>query len=116
MRIAIGIIGLIFMVLAFAQSCVVFIGGNIFEEESLSQGGVVGILAGILLGVGGAFAFKLPKVSIVIFAVVTVLGLVAGLATGYKDMIFYGIVAVILMILSIVAHKRMLKEVGHSSS
>jgi predicted Co/Zn/Cd cation transporter (cation efflux family) len=75
----------------------------------------VEIVAGILFGVGGAFAFKLAKVSIGIFAVVIVLGLIAGLATEYKDMIFYGIVAVILMILSVVAHKRVSRESGHSS-
>ena len=116
MRIAIGIVGLIFMGLTCAHSCAAFFGGSIFGEESLSQGGAVGILAGVLFGVGGAFAFKLPKVSIGIFAVVAVLGLVVGLATVYSDMIFYGIIAVILLILSVVAHKRMLRESGHSSS
>ena len=115
MRIAIGIVGLIFMGLTFAHSCVAFFGGSIFGEESLAQGGAVGILAGVLFGVGGAFAFKLPKVSIVIFAVVAGLGLIVGLATVYSDMIFYGIVAVVLLILSVVAHKRMLKESVHSS-
>ena len=112
MRIAVGVIGLMFMVIALVQSCVVGVGGSIFEEENLATAGAVGVLSGILFGVGGAFAFKLPKVSIGIFAAVTLFALVTGLTTEYKDMIFYGIVAVILVILSVVAHKRMSRDSG----
>jgi hypothetical protein len=110
MRIAIGIIGLIFMVLVLVQSCAVSFGGAILEEEGLLQGGAAGMLVGILFGVGGAFAFRLPKVSIGIFVVGAVLGLVAGLTTGYSDMVVYGVVSIILSILSFVAHRRMVRE------
>ena len=110
MRIAVGVIGLMFMVLALVQSCVVGVGGTIFEEENLAAAGAVGVVAGVFFGVGGAFAFKLPKVSIGIFATVTLLALVTGVITEYKDMIFYGIAAIILLILSVVAHKRMSRE------
>lgn len=112
MRIAVGVIGLIFMVLALVQSCAVGFGGDILGEENLATAGGFGVLAGILFGVGGAFAFKLPKVSIGIFATVTLIALITGLATEHKDMIFYGIIAVILVILSVVAHKRMSRESG----
>jgi len=115
MKIAVGVIGLMFMVLALVQSCVVGVGGSIFGEENLATAGTVGVLSGILFGVGGAFAFKLPKVSIGIFAVITLFTLVTGLTTEYKDMIFYGIVAIVLLVLSILAHKRTLRESGHSS-
>jgi len=114
MRVAVGVIGLIFMVLALVQSCAVGVGGSIFEEENLATAGAVGLLSGVLFGVGGAFAFKLPKVSIGIFATVTLLSLVAGLTTEYKDLIFYGIVAVILVVLSVVAHRRTPRESGKS--
>ena len=110
MRIAVGVIGLIFMVLALVQSCVVGIGGSISEQEGLATAGAAGLLSGVLFGVGGAFAFKLPKVSIGIFAVVTLLALITGLTSEYTDLIFYGIVAIILLVLSVVAHRRTLRE------
>ncbi len=115
MRVAVGVIGLIFMVLALVQSCAVGFGGSIFEEQNLATAGAVGVLSAVLFGVGGAFAFKLPKVSIGIFAVITLFALVTGVTTEYKDMIFYGIVALILAVLSVVAHKRTPRESGHSS-
>jgi hypothetical protein len=110
MKIAVGIIGLIFMVLVLVQSCAVSFGAAIFEEEGLLQGGAVGMLVGILFGVGGAFAFRLPKVSIGIFIVGAIFALVAGLTTEYSDMIIYGVVSIILSILSFVAQRRAARE------
>ncbi len=74
MKIAIGIIGLMLGFLVLLQSCTVGTASHMLGNEAGSDAGALGILAGLLLFIGGAFAFGLPIVSIVTF---TLAGLLA---------------------------------------
>ncbi len=107
MRVATMIIGIFLAIMLLVQSCTVFVGGELFTEESMSQGGAVGIFVGFLFIIGGAFALKIPKVSIVVFAIGAVVGFIAGATTEFGDMTFWAIAAVILSILSFAGHRRL---------
>ncbi len=100
MKIACGILSLVFFLIILLQSCAVGIGGSIFGEESATQGGSVGIFVALLFLIGGAFSFGLPKVSMVIMAIAGILGIAAGQTTTYSDMTFWGVVALILAVLN----------------
>ncbi len=110
MRVAVMIIGLFCTIMLLVQSCTVFVGGEIFSEEGLSQGGAVGVFVGFLFMIGSAFALKIPKVSIIIFAIGAVVGFVAGATTEFSDMTFWAVTAVILSILSFVGHRRLQRK------
>ena len=110
MRVATMIIGMCLAIVLMAQSCMVFVGGELLTEESLSQGGAVGLFLGLLFLIGSAFALKIPKVSIVVFAIGAVLGFTAGATTEFADMTLWGVAAVILSILSFAGHRKLHRE------
>lgn len=109
MRIASGILSLLFGLFILLQSFVVGVGGAVFKEESASQGGSVGILVGFLLIIAGAFAFKLPKVAMFISGAAGVLGVLVGLTTTFKDMTVWGFVALALTVLNYFASRALKK-------
>ena len=74
MKIAIGIIGLMLGLLVLLQSCTVGTASHLVGDAASRDAGALGLLAGLLLFVGGAFAFGLPIVSTVTF---TLAGLLA---------------------------------------
>ncbi|MCG0278538.1 MAG: hypothetical protein L5656_08430 [Thermanaeromonas sp.] len=96
MRIASGIISIFLGLIVLLQSCAVNVGGIAFGEKSAQEGGSVGILVALLFVVGGAFAFGLPKVTMIITGIAGVLGIAAGTTTVFKDMTIWGVVALIL--------------------
>lgn len=100
MKIASGILSLIFGLLIFLQSCVVGVGGSIFGEESAAQGGSVGFFVAILFIIGGSFSFALPKVSMVIMTLAGILGIAVGATTAYGDMTVWGVIALVLAALN----------------
>ncbi len=100
MRIASGIISLILGLLVFLQSCTVSIGGSVIGEESAAQGGSVGILVAILFVIGGAFAFALPKVAMVVMVLAGIFGIAAGATTTYADIRIWGFIAIALAIMN----------------
>lgn len=96
MRIASGIISLALGLLVFLQSCTVGVGGAAFGEESAAQGGSVGILVALLFVIGGAFAFALPKVAMVVMVLAGIFGIAAGATTTYADIKVWGFIALAL--------------------
>lgn len=100
MKIASGIISIILGLIVFLQSCTVGIGGAVFDEESAAQGGGVGIFVALLYMVGGAFAFALPKVALVVMAIAGVFGIATGTTTSYKDMTVWGVIALVIAVLN----------------
>ena len=51
------------------------------------------MLVGLIFFIGGAFAFALPKVSMVAMIIAGILGIIAGTTTAYCDMTVWGVVA-----------------------
>ncbi|MEO3385260.1 hypothetical protein [Mesorhizobium sp. CAU 1741] len=105
MRIAIGILGLALGMLVLLQSCAISIGSDVVGDATTSEAGGVGIIMGILYFIGGAFAFGLPLVSLIVFALATLAGLTIG--TGvFADLQIWAYVALALAVLSFVAWRK----------
>lgn len=100
MRKAVLVLGLIFLVLVLVQSFFVGIGGEMFEDPSLSRGGAVGRLVAIMFGVGAAFILSKPYTSMVIFTISGIISLIVAYPTGYLDLLLWGVVALGLAVMS----------------
>jgi hypothetical protein len=106
LKVASGILSLVLSLVIFLQSCTVSMGGAILAEEGTQQGGAVGLLVAFLFLVGGAFAFGVPKVSLVVMALAGLLGMAAGATTPYKDLTIWGGVALALAVLNLFAGRK----------
>jgi hypothetical protein len=106
MKIATGIIGLMLGILVFMQSCVVATGSSLSEDQSTMQAGSVGILVGLIFFIGGAFAFGLPRVSMVIFTIAGLLAFIASTTGSFGDLSFWGIIALVLAVMSFFAGRK----------
>jgi hypothetical protein len=90
LRIATTVIALLSMVGLGLQSCAVSVGGTMFAEQGLPEGGAVDLFIGLLFLVGGAFALGFPLVSLISFVAAGLLGLLAGATTPFEDLTFWG--------------------------
>jgi len=97
LRIAIGIISLVLMLVIGLQSIAISVGNSITGNEQTSTAAGYGILVAFLYLVGGAFSFKLPRVSMVVFILAALLGLPG--SSDFKDLRIWGIVSLILAVL-----------------
>ncbi|SFM56349.1 hypothetical protein SAMN03159341_1534 [Paenibacillus sp. 1_12] len=105
MRIATGIISLFLMFIVGLQSCAVSIGGALSGDTDTSSVGSIGIFVAFLYLLGGAFAFKLPRISVWIFIIAGILGFIAP-SNAFKDMPIWGGVSIALAIMSYFGGKR----------
>lgn len=111
MRTAIGIIALVLSFIILLQSCTVGIGGAILGQDEDTQSGSIGLLVAILMIIAGAFAFRLPKVSIAFFGIAALFGITMGSTSSYGDLTVWGVVALVLGALCFVAgRKKKIKE------
>lgn len=93
MRLAVLIIGLC-LALSLGNSAYKVVAlGSVLKVQNMSFAGSIGMLAALLFVLGSAFVMKLPRVSTVIFAVAGVLGMLS-------SFIFYGVLALILAVMS----------------
>ena len=100
MRLANGIISLALMFVIGFQSCALSIGAALSKNAKMSNGAGTGIMLMLFYLIGGAFAFKKPKISMIIYIVAALIGLMGGSTTSFKDLTFWGIVALALGIMS----------------
>ncbi|MDI3298399.1 MAG: hypothetical protein QJR08_04425 [Bacillota bacterium] len=107
MKTATGILGLIFMAIVGFQSLAVYGLGSLSnslaastEAANAAQGGAVGLVVAFLFLLGGAFAFRLPAVATFAFALAGIMGLAAGATTPFHDQTIWGVVALILGVMS----------------
>ena len=99
MRIATLIIALMMMVIVGVQSCAVYLGGGLTQQQGLSQSGAVGLVVALLFLVGGAFVLAFPLVSLASFALAALMTLV-GWNSGFSDMKIWFFVCLILAVMS----------------
>lgn len=100
MRKAVLVLALIFLAIILVQAFLVGVGGETFEDLALSRGGAVGRLVALMFGVGAAFVLAKPFVSIIVFGLAALVSLVVAYPTGYYDLFLWGIIAVVLGVLS----------------
>lgn len=103
MKIASGIIGLILGLLVLLQSCTVATTASLGGNTVVGDAGAVGILVGFMFFIGGAFAFALPIVAVIVFGLSAAL---AFLVSGeFGDMAIWGGAGVILAVMSFFARR-----------
>jgi len=100
MRIATMILSLILMLVIGAQSCAVSLGDAALNTKAAEQGGPIGLMMAFLFLVGGAFALAFPFVSVLAFFFAGVFGLAGGASTSFGDLSIWGVVSLILAVLS----------------
>jgi hypothetical protein len=99
-RIATMIISLILMLVVGAQSCAVSLGDAALQTKAAEQGGPIGLFMAFLFLIGGAFALAFPFVSVLAFFFAGIIGLAGGASTSFGDLTFWGVVSLILTVLS----------------
>lgn len=97
MKIAVGIIALVFSLAALLQACAVTGLSGAAGEVSTQQAGSIGMLVALAIFFGGAFSFALPKVAQLIFLAAFLLSLLA--KKDFPDMQIWGYLAAILGVL-----------------
>ncbi len=100
MRVATTILSLALMLLVGAQSCAATVGGVLDQDPGLMNDAPIGFLVAFLFLVGGAFAFGLPLVSLIVFVVAGLLALLVGTTSEFSDLAFWGVVSFVLAGLS----------------
>lgn len=83
------------------------------DDQDLSAGGAFGILVTLLLLLGGAFAYAIPIVSIVVFAIAGLFALLAG-TTGFSDMVIWAFVAFTLAGMSFFGNREKQRASGNT--
>ncbi|MDQ7794153.1 MAG: hypothetical protein RDU89_07035 [bacterium] len=103
MKVASAVISLVLGCAITFQSCVVTGLGAIADPES--KAGLIGMLVGLLLMVGGGFAFKLPKAAMVISLICA--GLAAIEATNdFGDMKVWAVVCLAIAAMEFAASRK----------
>lgn len=98
MKIAVGLIGIFLSLMILLQSCAITAGSSLIDDQTTFNAGAVGVMVGLLFFVGGAFAFGLPSVSIVLFTLGGIFGLAA--AQDFPDLQIWGFVSFGLAVLA----------------
>ncbi|MFN3721277.1 MAG: hypothetical protein ACK4UW_20470 [Rhizobium rhizophilum] len=101
MRIATGIIAMLLGMLVLLQSCTVGTASHMIGDKASSDAGGIGLIAGFLIFVGGAFAFALPFVSVIVFALAGLLALMG--ASEFPDLRVWAIACFILAVMAFFA-------------
>ncbi|RVG23667.1 hypothetical protein [Sinorhizobium meliloti] len=98
MKIAIGIISILLGLLVLLLPCTVVhsIGNSWRSADQRSRR--VGILVGLFYFIGGAFAFGLPAVAMVVLALAGLLGFAAASSGSFSDMMVWAVIALILAV------------------
>lgn len=97
MKIAVGIIALVFSMIALMQSCTVTGLSGAIGQTGTQEAGAVGMLMAIAMFLGGAFAFGLPRMAQIFFLANFGLSFVA--RENFPDLQVWGWVAAILAFL-----------------
>lgn len=98
MRVATLIIGLILFFVVLIQSLLIATGEAILGEEESK--GAVGVLVAVGYLIASALVLAKPRFAMWTFAVTAAIGILAGLTTDFSDLLVWGIVAIVLALMS----------------
>ncbi|MBB3399709.1 hypothetical protein [Rhizobium sp. BK060] len=100
MKIAIGIIGIFLGMLVLFQSCAVTAGSGLLNDQATGGAAAIGMFVGILFFFAGAFAFGLPLVAAIIFAIASLLGFLASAQGSFGDIAIWAFIALGLAVMA----------------
>lgn len=106
MKIASGLTSILFSIIIFFQSFVLFVGGGIMADESASSGGAVGLLVALLFFIAGAFTFAHPKVAGFISIAAAFLAFMNWVGGDFSDMAVWAVIALILAVMEFYAGRK----------
>lgn len=112
MRIATMIISLILTLIVGLQSCTLYAGGSMTRDQGISGGGAIGIVIALLFLIGGAFAMGVPKLSTFAFGLAGLLGIAVGSGGTFRDLTIWGVVAIILAVMSYFGDRELRQNKG----
>ena len=101
MNIAAGILGVLFSIALLAQSMLVNVGGLWTESEELSAGSAFGVIAALLMLVGGALSFDATRAAPYPFLAATAFAIVGAWSSSYSDLWFWSGVGLTLALTTI---------------
>lgn len=104
------IISLFLTLIVGLQSCALFAGGGMTQNQSVAGGGAAGVLVAFLFVLGGAFAMGLPRVSMVMFAIAGLIGLGVGASGVFPDLTIWGVVALALAAMAYFGHRELVRS------
>lgn len=93
MKIAAGLISILFSAFIFLQSFVLSVGGSVFDDKTTAAGGAVGIIVALLFFIAGAFAFALPKVAMVVSIIASLFAFMNWVGGDFPDMAVWAVIA-----------------------
>lgn len=94
------IVALALMMIVGLQSLVVMAGSSMLEDTATADAAALGVLIALLFLVGVAFAIGLPTVSLESFLLAALIGVLGGTSSSFTDLTYWGVVALILAVLS----------------
>lgn len=102
MRIAVLIIGIALSVVMAVQTFLVYVLGNVGNDEDATGGGAVGLLVAFLMFVAAAFAMGLPLVSVILFLIGGLLALLIAASSDFPDLAYWGVTSLILAVMAFI--------------
>lgn len=100
MRIATLILGLVLSFGLFIQSMLLVFGSSLTTDKNLQGAAAWGVIASLVMLIAAALAMVKPRFSMWAFGFVAFIGFVAGAASEFRDMIFWGGVGCVLGFMS----------------
>jgi len=102
MRITVTILGVIFSLFFGLQALAVGTLSDAVNDEATATAGAVGLVAALMWFIAGAMAWPLPLVSTILFGLSSLMVFSVG-AASYGDLVVWGVIGIILTILSFFA-------------
>jgi len=100
MRVAVLIIGLLLGLAMFLQTLIVFAGSSATEQEDLAGSAAIGVLMAVLWLIACALVIGFPMVSVVLFAIAGIFGLLAASTSEFTDLYMWAVVSFALALMS----------------
>lgn len=94
------VVSLVLMFIVGLQSLVVMAGSSMLEDTATADAAALGVLIALLFLIGGAFSLGVPTVSLVSFVLAGLIGILAGMSSSFTDLTYWGVVGLILAVLS----------------
>lgn len=99
------VIGLIAAIMTLHQSSWARWAGGAFDDYSLLHGGGAGRIIAVFFALGALLGLFRLFIAMAIFAAAGLLAIILGLVMNYYDLVFWGVVSIILAILSYTSRK-----------
>ncbi|MCB0333933.1 MAG: SHOCT domain-containing protein [Bdellovibrionales bacterium] len=100
MRITTALLSFGAVAIMFLQSSLVGIGSAIGQNEATAAAGGAGIIVAVLLFLGGALVFAVPRISLVIYIISALICYGAGYSSDFSDLTIWGYACYVLATLS----------------